>query len=254
MELNFKTLGQGDPVIILHGLFGTLDNWQTVGKKMAEEHTVYLVDQRNHGKSPHTDDFNYGLLAEDLRHFMEDQWVHRAHILGHSMGGKTAMRFALDYPDMVDRLVVVDIGPKAYSGGHQEIFSAMLDLPVDKLEARQEAEEFLAKRIAEKGVRQFLLKNLSREKDGGYRWKPNLPALYANYADILAPVEGSPIGRPSLFIRGEKSNYILDEDWPNILQLFPQAKLETVSQSGHWVHAEQPEGLLELLLPFLASQ
>ncbi len=159
MELNYKTFGQGSPVIILHGLFGTLDNWQTIGKQIAERHMVYLVDQRNHGKSPHTDDFNYPLLAEDLHHFMESQWIHEAHIVGHSMGGKTAMQFALDYPDMVDRLAVIDIGPKAYEGGHQEIFAAMLDLPIEQITTRQEAADFLEKRIPDEGVRLFLLKN-----------------------------------------------------------------------------------------------
>ncbi|MEM1218381.1 MAG: alpha/beta fold hydrolase [Bacteroidota bacterium] len=251
MELNYKTFGQGSPVLILHGLFGTLDNWQTIGKQIAEHHMVYLIDQRNHGKSPHTDDFNYPLLAEDLHHFMESQWIHEAHIIGHSMGGKTAMQFALDYPDMVDRLAVIDIGPKAYVGGHQDIFAAMLDLPIGQINTRQEAADFLAQRIPDEGVRLFLLKNLSRQKEGGYRWKHNLQALHTHYAEILEPVIGPPVDQETLFVRGGNSNYIENEDWPQIQAMFPAARLETVAGAGHWVHAEQPQKLLEILLPFL---
>lgn len=122
MELNYKEFGQGDPLIILHGLFGTLDNWQTIAKKLAKHYSVYLIDQRNHGRSPHHDEFDYVVMAEDLHEFMESQWIYKAHILGHSMGGKTAMQFAMEYPDMIDQLIIIDIAPKKYQGGHQLIF------------------------------------------------------------------------------------------------------------------------------------
>ena len=252
MELNFKTLGQGEPVIILHGLFGMLDNWQTIGKQLAEHHTVYLVDQRNHGRSPHLPDFDYSLLAEDLRQFMEAQWIHRAHIVGHSMGGKTAMQFALDNPDMVDKLVVVDIAPIAYKGGHQKIFEALFSVDLDHLEDRKQATQKLSEKIDEPGVRQFLLKNLSRKKEGGYRWKMNLESLYKNYQQILGPLEAyAPYEDPVLFIRGAQSNYIEDATKEDIEALFPAYQLETIPDAGHWVHADSPKALLSLLTNYL---
>ena len=253
MELNFKTFGQGDPIIILHGLFGTLDNWQTVGKQLAEHYMVYLVDQRNHGRSPHLDEISYPLMATDLQQFMESQWIHRAHILGHSMGGKTAMQFALTYPDMVDKLIVVDIAPKAYPGGHELIFEALLGLDLASIESRSDAAAYLENAgIAEAGIRQFLLKNMARSKAGGYEWKMNLPVIHQHYQDILATVESTEAyDDPALFIRGGKSRYISDEDWPAVLRLFPQAKLETVAEAGHWVHAEAPDALLQHLTQFL---
>ena len=252
MTLNFKAFGQGDPIIILHGLFGTLDNWQTIGKKLAEHYMVYLVDQRNHGRSPHHPDFNYALMAEDLRTFMESQWIYKAHLIGHSMGGKTVMQFAMDFPDMIDRLIVVDIAPKAYAGGHQAIFDALKQLDLGSIEHRKEADEALAKNIEQYGVRQFLLKNLSREKAGGYRWKMNLPAIQQHYQAILDTIPLSEaFEEKSLFIRGSQSNYIMDEDWPTVLSYFPNAHLATVEGSGHWVHAEAPAELLKLVSDFL---
>lgn len=253
MEINFKTFGQGPPVVILHGLFGNLDNWQTFAKQLAAEHTVYILDQRNHGRSFHADEMNYPIMAEDLRQFLEDQWVYRSHLIGHSMGGKTAMQFALDFPDMVDRLVVVDIAPKAYVGGHQDIFDAMLSLDLDQVSSRKEAEEQLATRIADPGVRLFLLKNLTRGEQDKYRWKVNLPALHRAYAGILAPVTGPPFPGPALFVRGERSDYIQDTDWPVIETLFPAARLETITGAGHWVHADAPEALLQVVRSFLSE-
>lgn len=253
MDLNFKSFGQGDPVIILHGLFGNLDNWQTFAKQLSEHFLVYIVDLRNHGRSPHAEEMNYRAAAEDLREFMESQWIYEASIIGHSMGGKTAMQFAFDYPDMLNRLTVVDIAPKAYRGGHETIFQAMLDLEPTQLESRTEAEEKLARTITDPSIRLFLLKNLSRNKDGGYDWKMNLPVLHRDYPHILSAVKGEPFTGPSLFIRGERSDYIQDADWPLIQTLFPQAELATVPGAGHWVHAEAPKILLEEVSRFLSA-
>ncbi len=252
VELNYKSFGQGEPVIILHGLFGTLDNWQTVAKALAEHFLVFIVDQRNHGRSPHVDGMSYPLLAEDLREFMESHWIYRAHLIGHSMGGKTVMQFALHYPDMVDKLAVIDIAPKAYPGGHEEIFQALLDLDIDRVENRQDAEAFLARRIDSPPVLQFLLKNISRNHEGRYAWKMNLPVLYRHYPDILRQVEGEPpYDGPALFLRGGRSPYVLPEDEPHIRSLFPQAHIETVENAGHWVHAEAPATVIEKLKSFL---
>lgn len=254
MQLNYKEFGQGDPLIILHGLFGTLDNWQTLAKRFADNHTVFILDQRNHGKSPHTPEHNYALMAEDLREFMESQYMFRAHILGHSMGGKTAMQFALTYPDMTEKLCVVDMSPRAGEGGHETIFRAMFGLDTEKVESRGEADAELKKLIPQRGVRQFLLKNLTREKTGGYRWKMNLEVLYNHYQDILAEIICEEVfEEPSLFIRGEKSDYITDADVPLIQEMFPQARVETVRDAGHWVHAEQPDALYDLVTDFLSD-
>ena len=254
MQLNFKEFGQGDPIVILHGLFGTLDNWQTVGKQLAEDHSVYIIDQRNHGRSPHTEVHNYPSMAEDLRQFMEANWIYKAHIIGHSMGGKTAMQFALEYPDMVDKLVVVDIAPKAYPGNHHEIFDALLSLDLNNIDGRNDADRHLAKIIDDPGVRLFLMKNLSRSKNGGYRLKMNLPVLYNHYDEILAAVDGDhAFEGPTMFIRGGQSQHMIDGDEKLIKTLFPEAVVETIKNAGHWVHADAPEELLGLVKRFIAQ-
>ena len=252
MELNYKSFGQGDPIIILHGLFGTLDNWQTIAKKLADDYLVYIVDLRNHGRSPHADPMTYEQMAEDIQQFLENNWIYEANVIGHSMGGKVAMQLALEYPDLVQKLVVVDIAPKAYAGGHHHIFKALFALDLTTLDSRSAAEEQLRANIEEEGVRQFLLKNLSRNKEGGYRWKMNLPSIFKHYEDILAPIESSEVfDHPSLFIKGGQSNYIQEKDTDLIKSLFPQAIIEQVAQAGHWVHAEAPEELLKLVKYFV---
>ncbi len=253
MELNFKQFGQGEPLIILHGLFGTLDNWQTIAKQLAEDYTVFIVDQRNHGKSPHHPDFNYRILAEDLLEFMEQNWMYKAHLLGHSMGGKTVMQFALEYPDMVDKLIVVDIGPKTYKGGHQAIFDALFSLDLEQLGNRNQADEALAKGIDSFAVRQFLLKNLKRRKEGGYEWKMNLEAIHNHYQEILDNVEGDTVDVPTLFINGGKSDYIIPGDEEAFKAYFPESEIKTVPDAGHWVHAEKPKELLDLVQDFLSQ-
>ncbi|HMQ46358.1 MAG TPA: alpha/beta fold hydrolase [Saprospiraceae bacterium] len=254
LDLNYKSLGQGYPIIVLHGLFGTLDNWQTVARRLSENHTVYLVDLRNHGRSPHHSAMNYPIMAEDLRHFMESHGMYQAYLIGHSMGGKVAMEFALEHSDMVEKLMVVDIAPKTYTGGHQAIFEALFSLDLANLEDRQQAEAHLATRIAEPDVRQFLMKNLSRQKGGGFEWKMNLPVIFENYSHILAAVDSSwAYDKPCSFVRGDRSDYIRDEDMDHIRTLFPKAQLHTVKGAGHWVHAEQPEALLQLINTFFEA-
>ena len=252
MNLNFKSFGEGYPIIILHGLFGTLDNWQTIAKQLAENYSVYLVDQRNHGRSPHHDSFDYQVMAEDLQQFMENNWLYEAHIIGHSMGGKTAMQFALEYPDMISKLVVVDIAPKKYEAGHQEIFDALFSVDLSLIKQRKEADVQLSKKISDLGVRQFLLKNLTRDKQGGYQWKMNLPVIYKNYYHILAKIESDTVfNKPTLFIRGEQSNYINPSNFKVTKEIFSNADLVTVENAGHWVHAEAPNELIRLVKQFL---
>lgn len=254
MKLNYKKSGSGKPLIILHGLFGMLDNWQTVAKALESHFTVYLIDQRNHGKSPHAADHNYTVLAADLKEFFEQQNIQTAFVLGHSMGGKTAMQFTVDFPDCVEKLMVVDMGIKRYPGGHDGIFDALTQFDPATVSSRSEAEEMLGKQIPNLGVRQFILKNMTRTPEGKYEWKFNWPALYNNYqSGILAPVVFQhPVETPALFIRGERSDYIPDSDWPDIHQLFPNAQLATVKNAGHWVHADQPQALIDLVVEFLS--
>lgn len=252
MELNFKEFGQGDPIIILHGLFGTLDNWQTVAKKLAENNTVYIVDQRNHGRSPHTEVHNYPCMAEDLRQFMENNWIYHATIIGHSMGGKAAMQFALENPDMVDKLIVVDISPKAYPGSHHHIYDALLSMDLKNIVNRQQVDAHLAKTIDDPGIRLFLMKNLTRDKKGAYRLKMNLPVLHKHYPDVLAGIESDhSFDGPVLFIRGGKSKHMQDEDDIMIKELFPDATIEIIPDAGHWVHADRPDELLSLVENFI---
>lgn len=253
--LNYKSFGQGEPIVILHGLFGTLDNWQTIGKQLAEHYTVFLVDQRNHGRSPHLEGHTYPLMAQDLNQFLEDQWIYEATILGHSMGGKTAMQFAMDYPDRIQKLIVVDIAPKPYIGGHELIIDALTKFPLPTIKDRTQAAETLEQLgIADAGVRLFLLKNLSRTKAGNYRWKMNLSEIAVHYPHILENIElKEPIEADTLFIRGGQSDYILDSDWQMIRQHFPNAVLQTIENAGHWVHAAAPKQLLNSVLKFMES-
>jgi len=253
MQLNYKIIGQGKPLIILHGLFGMLDNWQSIAKSLETDFTLYLVDQRNHGKSPHSNEHSYKLMAADLKEFMMQQGISQSNIMGHSMGGKTAMQFALDDPEMVDKLIVVDMGIKRYSGGHDTIFDALQSIKPALIHSRSDAEKQLSLFIQNNSIRQFLLKNLSRSADGNYNWKFNLSALSINYENnildgITAEIQ---FEGDTLFLRGSKSDYILNTDWDSIQTLFPAAKLKTVEDAGHWVHADQPEQLISYIKSFL---
>lgn len=248
MELNYKLLGKGKSVVILHGLFGMLDNWITFGKSLSENYAVFLIDQRNHGNSPHSENHSYTLMAEDVYQFCLKHQLHQITLIGHSMGGKTAMKFALMYPELVETLIVIDIGVKQYSGGHETIFRALRQMDLDAIHSRSEAESFLSEAITEVGVRQFLLKNLTRDTFGKYHWKFNLQALFEHYNETLAPITSThTFDGKTLFIRGGNSGYIQDKDWDDITTLFPLAQLHTIANAGHWVHADQPQLLLELV-------
>lgn len=253
MELYSREFGQGDPVIILHGLFGFSDNWQTVAKGLATDgRLVVTPDLRNHGRSPHTDTHSYPEMAEDLNAFMEAHWMFSAAVVGHSMGGKAAMQLALNHPDRVTKLVVVDIAPGKAEDNNALVIEALRELDLSKITTRQEADSWLAARITDFGTRQFLLKNISRKPDGAFAWKMNLPVLLREYDKILAPVSGpEPFDKPTLFVRGGLSNYVSDEDFEAAKKLFPRAELVTIEGAGHWVHADKPGELLGVLRFFL---
>ena len=252
MKLNFKTFGEGKPLFILHGLFGSLDNWQTLGKQLAENHKVYLIDLRNHGKSPHSSDFSYQEMAQDVAELIKDEQLDKVSIIGHSMGGKTTMTFAVEFPHYVDKLIIVDIAPKQYAPHHDEIIKALYSLDLTSITSRREADEEMKKIISNDGTRLFLLKNLNREKEGGYSWKMNLAMLTENIEKVIDVTEiPFPIPLNTLFIRGGNSGYILDSDFERIESLFPNSEIATIENAGHWVHAEQPLELLSLISDFL---
>jgi len=253
VKLNSKIIGEGDPIIILHGLFGMLDNWATIAKKLADSgYMCIMLDQRDHGRSPHTAAFDYDLLADDLAAFMDDNWIFRAHLMGHSMGGKTAINFAAKHPDKLEKLIIVDMGIKTYQDGHSDIFRALMDIDVTNVENRSEVEKILSKNINEESTVQFLMKSLSRSKKGGYEWKMNLPLLWSSYANILEQITISePIDVPTCFIRGERSMYVLNSDIAELKSHFLNFELKTIKNAGHWIHAERPNELLSEILHFL---
>ena len=248
MELNHKIYGEGQPIVVLHGLFGMLDNWLTVAKELSEDFMVVLVDLRNHGKSPHSEEWNVSLMADDVIELLHENWIYECIMVGHSMGGKVAMDIALKENDLVEKLIVVDIAPKEYPRGHDSIFKALQSVPIEEIGSRTEAQEGLQEFIPEIGVQQFLLKNLSRKKEGGYKWKMNLNVIIDNYESILAETKSDQeFSNPTLFVRGSRSNYILDEDKVLIESIFPKYKLETIKDAGHWIHADKKD---ELILSF----
>jgi len=253
MKLFYRKSGQGKPLIILHGLFGSSDNWFSLAKVFAEHFTVYLVDQRNHGQSPQSDDFDYKLLTEDLARFFQDHHLEKPHIIGHSMGGKTAMNFAVKYPDQLDKLIVVDIVPKQYPVHHDHILEGLHAIDLQTLTSRNDADAILGNHIPEPGVRQFLLKNLSRTTEGKFEWKVNIHAIDEHIEEIGAGMqyEGQFTGR-ALFIKGVRSNYYKPGDEETILQIFPVAEFVTLN-TGHWVQAEDPKAFAEITLSFLNS-
>ena len=250
MRLFSKILGEGQPLIIMHGVFGMSDNWQTLGRRWSELFQVHLLDMRNHGRSPHSNDFSYDLMSDDLVEYMDQHDIESAHVLGHSMGGKVAMLFAVLNEDRVNKLVVADIAPRPYPPHHQQIIQALKSLPLSSLESRSEAEQQFA--INDYGIRQFLLKNLYWEEKDKLAWRFNLPVI-AREIDKVG--EGLPpqaiFHGPVLFVRGGRSDYIRDEDMEEIESHFPDAQLATIADTGHWLHAEKPDEFYNTVTEYL---
>ena len=255
-KLFFRELGdpQSEPFIVLHGLFGSSDNWLTLGKRFSEDFHVYLIDQRNHGQSFHDAEFNYKAMAADLQEFFKEQGLNSAHILGHSMGGKTAMEFAVNSPERVKKLIVADISPKSYPVHHHTILKGLFAINLEELSSRAEADEILAAFVPEIGVRQFLLKNLARN-GSDFVWKVNLPVIAQKIEEVgFGLNENYRFTKPTLFIRGGKSDYILDSDTNRIHTIFKDASISTIPNAGHWLHAEKPSEFYELALDFLKDK
>lgn len=253
MQLHSQILGEGVPFIILHGFLGSGDNWKTLGNDFSEKgYQVHLVDQRNHGRSFHSDEFTYEAMSEDLKRYCEVHELEKIILLGHSMGGKTAMQFATTYPKNVSKLIVADIGPKAYPQHHQDILKGLSSLNFNEITSRGKADEALAKYIPQFGVRQFLLKNLYWIEKGKLGLRINLPVLVKEY-DIVgeALAENATFEKETLFVKGEKSGYILPMDEILIHKHFPKAKIETISKAGHWLHADNPSQFYDKIMEFL---
>jgi pimeloyl-ACP methyl ester carboxylesterase len=270
MNLFFREEGSGFPIVIVHGLYGSSDNWLTVGKKLSTRYKVYMLDQRNHGRSPSSDDHSYEALKEDLADFFEQHQIKKAILIGHSMGGKTAMAFAADYPEKIEKLVIVDIAPKDYFRLnddsqyylHKSIMQAMLELDFSQMETRKDIENYLSLRIDNLSIVQFLLKNVHRKKENHqFEWRINIRVLYDNLDEIISGVnekwfeDRQPIfNYPVLFIKGENSKYIQQEDLASIRQIYPDAIIKVIPDAGHWLHAEQPQLFMDTLEHFLTQK
>lgn len=250
MKLFHRILGEGQPLLILHGLFGHSDNWQTHAKKLAEYYQVVLIDQRNHGHSDWSDEFSYDLLAEDLHELITNLGLQKIILLGHSMGGKTAMRYAQLHPELLEKLIVVDMGVKAYPPHHTDILEGLSKVDLTIVKSRSEVEAILLPYVPVDGTRQFLMKNLYWKDKTQLAWRMNVPVLEREMDAILAAIPTEEVMIQTLFIRGELSNYIRDEDIPDLEEQFPDSDVITVPNAGHWVHAEAPEAFVNAVLEF----
>jgi pimeloyl-ACP methyl ester carboxylesterase len=268
MELFFRKYGEaGPPLVIVHGLYGASDNWVSIARDLSDRFEVFVVDQRNHGQSPHSPQHDYPSMREDLRDFMDLHGIQKAVLIGHSMGGKTVMSFAEAWPERVHALVSVDIAPKSYrnlalvsrsAANHANMIDAMMKIDLSKIESREDADRALATFIGSERIRSFLLKNLRREKGGAFQWRINLEAISTNLGAIFEGMDreaikarGGITGFPALFISGGDSEYIRAEDHQLIRDIFPAAEVVSVQGAGHWVHAEQPALLVKTIRYFL---
>lgn len=266
MRLFFRKEGSGDPLVILHGLYGSSDNWLGIARKLAARWSVFVPDLRNHGHSPHHPDHSYEAMKTDLALFLEEHGIKQPVLIGHSMGGKVAMYYAADYPENVKKLVVADIAPRDYLEDgdesqyhlHRNIFGAMLGLNIQKMKTRSEVGDRLAEQIDSREIIQFLLKNVTTDpQTHRLCWRLHVEALYNNLEEIVGGVnerwlaDRIPVtAYPVLFIRGLESNYIREKDIALIRRIYPDACVTGIPGAGHWLHAEQPELFLEAVERF----
>ncbi|MBN2273858.1 MAG: alpha/beta fold hydrolase [Bacteroidales bacterium] len=265
MELYYRKLGKGKPLILLHGLYGSSDNWYTAGKQLSTYREVYLVDLRNHGRSPHHPVHTYPALRDDLHEFIIQHNLFRPTLIGHSMGGRVAVFFAALHPKLIEKLIVVDISPCSYEAEnhpeetlqHKEIIRALQSIDIAEISSRKAADIHLSKSIPSFAVRQFLLKNLKAGKHKRFHWSLNLPALEKNLPEIFLGINtlhtssDTQLDFPSLFIRGELSGYIREKDVACIKQYFKNSAVVTIPGATHWLPAEKPELFLKTVMDFL---
>lgn len=253
MNLYFKTLGEGKPLLVLHGLFGSGDNWLSIAKHWSESHKVYLVDQRNHGHSPFDNEMNYEVMSEDLYELLANEGLRDVLLLGHSMGGKTVMRFAQKYDFLIEKMIVADMGIKKYKPHHEEIFKGLLASEVDKRSSRKEVEDILSLYVPDEGTKQFLLKNLYWREPGKLAWRFNLPVLSDKRNEVIEALPEERIQAETLFITGGKSSYVPQADFDSIRSLIPNSTFETIPNAGHWLHAEAPQEFVKIVSNFIAE-
>jgi pimeloyl-ACP methyl ester carboxylesterase len=264
MELFYRKEGSGPTLVIVHGLYGSSDNWLNIGKHLAEKFTVYMIDQRNHGQSPFAPTHTFNDMRNDLVEFFDQHQIEKATILGHSMGGKTAMWFAADYPEKIEKLVIADIAPKDYMllnedsqyYLHQNILLAMQEVDFNLVKSRSDVDDFMAQKIDDERIRKFLLKNVGKDKKTKrFHWRVNAEVLYNYLDEIVSGVNKNwlddriPItSYPVIFIRGMKSNYILPEDEKLIKEIYSDATIVDIPEAGHWLHAEQPKKFMNAVM------
>jgi esterase len=255
MELAYRKYGNGQAMLILHGLFGQSDNWNTLAKKFgADGFEVYTIDLRNHGLSPHSEEWNYEVMADDVNEFIESHHLLNPILLGHSMGGKVAMMFALKYQNILNKLIVADISPRAYEPHHEDVLKALRAVDFNSISTRKEAEEAMSKHISDFGTKQFLLKNIYWEDSAAnkMKWRFNLDVIEKEYESITTAIPQGRSEIETLVVRGDRSNYITDSDLKDFEKRFPNYKLVTITNSGHWVHAEQPEQFYQAVRDFIS--
>lgn len=258
MKLNYieqgASAGETPTIILIHGMFGSLSNLGMLGRSLVDRYRVISVDLRNHGDSPHEQKMDLPTMAADIVELMDDLAIDSATLIGHSLGGKIAMQIALNSPARVAELIVIDIAPVTYSGGQDQALAALVALSKLQVESRSAADQVLGEFIEEAATRAFLLKNLTRDTQGGLGLKLNIASILENYATTLvaAPTGETYMG-PALFLKGENSAYIQDKHRPIIEQMFPQVQLQVVAGTGHWLHAEQPSLVNRLIADFLSE-
>lgn len=239
-------------LLILHGLFGQSDNFATLAKQFAEHYTVHAIDLRNHGRSFHSDDMSFEAMSDDILNYLNHHRIESCYLLGHSLGGRSVIEFAYEHPEKIEKLIVADMAPKAYPPHHQGIIKALNSVDFDKVEKRSDVEEVLKQYIPEMGTRQFLLKNVYHIEEGKYAFRFNLKTLTDTYNDMVGGnLTDGVFDKPTLFLRGEKSDYIQDSDFALIRKHFPNSEIKTIPNSGHWVHAENPKAFFDFVVEFL---
>ena len=251
MKLFHKEFGSGKPLIILHGLFGFSDNWQSHAKHLSSYYRVILFDLRNHGRSPWRNTHNYEVMAADVAESLKGLGVNNGNFIGHSMGGKVLMHLALNDSSYIDKMIVVDMGIKSYPMHHQDVIKAIQSVNLENITARSQVNEFLKPVLSDEGLRQFLLKNLYWKEKGVLAWRMNIEVLIDRISDVLSALPAGEVVKETLFIRGGLSNYILDEDIDAIENQFLNSNIITIDKAGHWVHAEAPEEFTQSILSFL---
>lgn len=260
MKLFYRKYGEGPPLIILHGLYGSSDNWATIAKNLDTIYTVYLPDQRNHGQSPHSDIHDYDSMRDDLYELADDLKLKKFFLAGHSMGGKTAISFALKWPEMINGLLIADISPfvnennnqQAYNQ-HQNILNSMLSIDLSKMTSRAGAEMFLMEKIKSEKIRGFILKNLQRGPGNSFSWKLNVLSLFNNLEKIMQGIDRNAgfsqqiTGFPVIFLKGADSDYLPESDYKDILKVFPAAEFVVAANAGHWIHSDRPDEVIRNL-------